>query len=706
MLNSSFAATATTGTAPVGTPTIRSSLRRLDRQVSSLNMQVSTGGRPFYEVLLATEARLLGPGGAADRTERNFFSSSSDGGLLAATSEIPGVSSTGGWARYLVPQSVLAKLMSSEPRPRRIFFVVIAYADEQRGQPAYELPMEMWATHAAFVEIGPSFRLSRTRSFAFNKLRRVRGALSARAATAGTSIEAEDAVGLEPLFGTLPGAPDASSEATRWSGSWAATAPSSEEVIRHPSEDPRPATVDATRPSTPGANGHRHGATRNGSNGQAAGRAQRWKAPSPAAVRGYDDGFGADDASAPDLPHDEHTDGVPAAASLGRRHYRDADAVVDAEEFELPLRGSAPRHTGAYGDEAEMYDWDSTSGHRGHGYGSPLGRGGAAAPAVDYLGTRITVEPADAVAIIERIGEFEAGGAGYSAMNRDGEFEGRFDGHPATGRYHIGLSYGIVQFTQDSGNLGKLLRRMRQEDEAAFLRIFVPDRATRAQQIEVADALIAVTTAEGPFSSEVAGGRSARVQPVDGHDLWSDHWAARFDAAGDHIPFQALQNMLANELYIQPMLPVAGWLGLDSPRALTMLVDRSVQQGVGGARRWVLEAVGPLRQQDAATYVAVALGREGNLQDFQRTVPGVNAAWADGQWGPQTHAALVAALRAHATDPRLTGLGVAFADRAAMLDRMRAHAAGAAFAHRVERLRDMAAPDAAFDQPYPRHDVN
>ena len=66
MLNSSFAATATTGTAPVGTPTIRSSLRRLDRQVSSLNMQVSTGGRPFYEVLLATEARLLGPGGAAD----------------------------------------------------------------------------------------------------------------------------------------------------------------------------------------------------------------------------------------------------------------------------------------------------------------------------------------------------------------------------------------------------------------------------------------------------------------------------------------------------------------------------------------------------------------------------------------------------------------------------------------------------------------
>src|SRR5262249_6517722 len=57
----------------------------------------------------------------------------------------------------------------------------------------------------------------------------------------------------------------------------------------------------------------------------------------------------------------------------------------------------------------------------------------------------------DKIRIIEHVAPFESGGD-YGAINADGEFEGRFgSNHPAYQRYHVGLSYGLIQFTQDSG---------------------------------------------------------------------------------------------------------------------------------------------------------------------------------------------------------------------------------------------------------------
>ena len=52
----------------------------------------------------------------------------------------------------------------------------------------------------------------------------------------------------------------------------------------------------------------------------------------------------------------------------------------------------------------------------------------------------------------------EAGGLNYGAQNRN------WDG--------AGLSYGVLQWTQISGNLGKLLAAMVRADQGAFHRIF------------------------------------------------------------------------------------------------------------------------------------------------------------------------------------------------------------------------------------------
>jgi hypothetical protein len=244
----------------------------------------------------------------------------------------------------------------------------------------------------------------------------------------------------------------------------------------------------------------------------------------------------------------------------------------------------------------------------------------------------------DKLRLIQAIAPFESGHDSYAAINADGEFAGRFPHHPATGRYHIGLSYGIVQFTQDSGSLGRLLERMRSRDAARFREVFGPH----------ADDLVNLTNRPGPPSRESADGRSARVQPLDGSDLWQEPWLARFRhaAAPDLFGsgrqlFNGAQNELAAEQYLNPMLRFCAWLGFNTDRALAMVLDRAVQMGIGGAQRWIMDAIGvaatpALRQQALA-----ALGHA-SVEAFQRATPGLRN---DGHFGPQTHAALVAALR-------------------------------------------------------------
>lgn len=272
----------------------------------------------------------------------------------------------------------------------------------------------------------------------------------------------------------------------------------------------------------------------------------------------------------------------------------------------------------------------------------------------------------DMLKIVDRVAGAESGADRYAAINADTEFHN--PSHDAYGKYHIGLSYGIIQFTQDSGTLGQLLAMMRDRDPDTFRATFGPS----------ADDLVRVCSLPGPPSKDAQGGRSARVQPVDGADLWEEPWVTRFRQAGAVTAFQAAQNQLAATLYIEPMRRFAAWLGLCTDRAFTMIIDRAVQMGVGGARRWVIGAVGPIQSPAQRTQALSALGYT-DLRAFQSATDGLAA---DGQWGPETHAAMVSALRALGSSP------IPIPTRDQMLDAMVRAATGTSFERRVTDLRN------------------
>jgi hypothetical protein len=245
----------------------------------------------------------------------------------------------------------------------------------------------------------------------------------------------------------------------------------------------------------------------------------------------------------------------------------------------------------------------------------------------------------------------------------------------------VGLSYGLIQFTQESGSLGRLLAMMRDRDAATFRQIFG----------DHADELIEVTTAPGPPAAESPDGRSARTQPIDGTDLWDEPWISRFRQAGQVTAFQAAQNELAATAYLDPVVGFAGDMGLDTDRALAMTLDRSVQMGVAGALHWITAAVGPI-STPALRQQALAALDFGDLGAFQ-------VAWhlqPDNLWGPLTHAGLVGALRQLGS---ASPIPLPTLDQ--MLDAMvrRADADDAFWASRVKRLRTA---DGFTDHPYTR----
>lgn len=135
----------------------------------------------------------------------------------------------------------------------------------------------------------------------------------------------------------------------------------------------------------------------------------------------------------------------------------------------------------------------------------------------------------------------------YSSTNRNTDGEG--------------LSYGIIQWTQRSGNLGKVLRAMAKADPAAFRRIF--GGAWRE--------LLEVTTA-------------ASLAPVAGVVLWAEPWVSRFKEAGRHEPFRAAQRRLATSgSHWQGAVKVAAHLGIHTERAMCLFYDTAVHQGAGAA---------------------------------------------------------------------------------------------------------------------------
>jgi hypothetical protein len=124
-----------------------------------------------------------------------------------------------------------------------------------------------------------------------------------------------------------------------------------------------------------------------------------------------------------------------------------------------------------------------------------------------------------------------------------------------------GVSYGILQWTQKSGSLGRLLRQLAAADPIAFGRFF---GASWARLLDVT-------------------GR-ASLEAVDGVALWAEPWVSRFATAGRWPAFQQVQARVAAESeYMAGAVEIAGVLGVSTERAMTLYYNRTVHQGASGA---------------------------------------------------------------------------------------------------------------------------
>jgi hypothetical protein len=262
------------------------------------------------------------------------------------------------------------------------------------------------------------------------------------------------------------------------------------------------------------------------------------------------------------------------------------------------------------------------------------------------------------------------GGAGreaYSAVNPDGEYDD--PSHAFYRRRHVGLSWGIVQATELSGALGRVLAACKRRDAATFTRVFGAD----------GDELLRVTNADT---------EGDRLDPVGPCFLWEGDWPDRFRNAGRIPAFQAAQNEVAIEGYLDPNLPFARFLGWDTDRALAMLYDRCVHMGNVGGRSFIIRAVNPIRTQRQRADALAALG----FPDLQAFADGVPELGGDGRWTPMSHAALAGALRALGGESP-----VPLPSLSEQLDRVLKAAEGRRFA---ERLRELRSSPELYDVTY------
>jgi hypothetical protein len=665
--------------------TVTPSRRQLDNRFPSLCFFVETGGdHPFFELLVTTDRGLFEPARAAERNAGNFYSSREDVGLLDAQD---------GRGAFHVPPAVIRNFAQQKPRPGRLYFVAIAYATAQGSRPIFSHTPQALPNIAPFIGLAGNFTGA--------SLSQVLGTSAERLKTVG---------GRRPGPGGLPLQPGSQSEAARSDRSDTSTdQPAAGQVPEssrpaHPQPDPedgdrrqdagQPIRQPLVPPNEP--SGHR-------GNGAAPPPdiASAREEPDDLPDLEYDDGFGDANADAPETTtprpgpvngygDEDYDDSPPARAKppiepesdSGDRNRRDDRGSGKTNgstppEAHSPSSNPLPEVDPLEGVVAQSLEQASTN----EAAKTPQTRPRHDSPQASSWNP----DAAEKRQLIEWVASLESGNPRYAAINPDGEFKGRFGrDNPYYQRAHAGLSYGIVPFTQDSGTLGQLLTAMHQRDSAYFETVFGPDWQE----------LLEVTNASGPGSLESEDGRSARVQPVAGQDLWENEWLERFRLAAAHPPFQAAQNQLAAELFLEPALELARDLGMASQRGVAILYDRCAQMGTDRARDYVLEQLSPIKseaQRSAALASLLESQEEASLSAFQRTV----GLPADGSWNAVTHMRLLGALRERHQQGREIPLVIPGYEE--MLDTLAAVARGRPWEERLKQLR--AHPELS-DAPY------
>jgi len=303
------------------------------------------------------------------------------------------------------------------------------------------------------------------------------------------------------------------------------------------------------------------------------------------------------------------------------RHLGEGARLGEAARMPAPRATSAPGHFPDYSDD-------------------PAGPEALpdVAPPVSEVEVFTPADPRHRLRVLDRVARVESGSEGYRAV---------------AGDERVGVAIGYVKFAQRYGALGHLLRVCLRRDRDAYVRLFGESHAAPPgddldpSSLPVGHLLrvtLAANEAERLLPVLPPGG----AEPVP---LWREPWVGLFRQAGEVVAFQEAQREVADRRFYLPYLDVLRWLGVDSLRGHAMFVDRSVQMGGGAAVRWVVSVAGPIRSRGDLARALAHLGHA-DLQTFQATLHGrATGPFAEDSFGPFTHAALCAALRARGDSP-------------------------------------------------------
>ena len=632
-------------------------LRRAD---PSLSFQVNAPGARFFDVIVATDPVLFDPANAHRRTPKNFRSSRQDFQGEAIEIEI---------GFYMLPRAFLRDVISVEPRPTRLYYLAVAYADHAAHDGRYSVSPDQLASNAPYVSLMADLNtasLSRVLGVAVERLGAVNasGRVMAQSSTP-QATQLPEAIGGLPLIPrrVAPHAPAAPPTPTVPHEQAPAVR------VAPPTPQPAPPPANGQPPAAAGPIGTGQPAR----NGAPVGNGQPLRSP----VSAHPDGPRQHQAPASPTPGPVPTSPPPNGAggaefidedyAYGAPQPRDSasafrDLDVGATPAEVPYddgfgpldaTGSpppqatspippldpAPEPPAAAPETAQHAD-PTPAPAAGQPAAAPAEPPTGAAPkpqptAADSQPAVPAQDPQYHDAVLQSI-IAEGAGRRYEALNLDGAFRGRMGPHhPYYQRAHEGLSFGPGQVTQDSGELGELLTLMQAADPATFEQVFGPDAAQ----------LVDITTRTGPPSGDSPEGRSARVQPVAGNDLWEEPWITRFRAAATHPPFQSAMRAQLIARRVEPILPVAQALGLEGRRGIAMLSALSIFLGVETAVTTMRAAINPFDTpaRIAAALEALGYTEIGAFRQASGLPPG-------DQLDAPAHFALIAALRGLGTE--------------------------------------------------------
>jgi hypothetical protein len=612
-----------------------------------------------FEVACTTDPRLLRPEQRGQRTPENFFSSRASGLLRASA----------GQATWLLPSEQLRRFAGQ----RRLFYAVASFGDASGSSPEFTTgPQD--AERAPFVSLSPDFT---GRTLDRSLLRRASGPDQRYGAPGAALTWGGDRLAAAPAAAVAPQAPVAQAQAQAyddgypddlWHPEAAAEASQDEPPLTAVSAQGEPDGYEDVPALLESEDAEAYG--RRSYGGAGARKMARPASVQPWAVRPERAGSREQPRQASEArpsPHPAPARAEPPGAGDPdelRASYGSpqASAGFSSEEpkgFEDPrdLRGAR------YGDAtpAAPSDFMAAQAFAPPGvddaYDDLLGADPEGELPEGALGLAGALTILDKFRLAQPAAQFESGPDGYTAINADGEFND--PSHAAYQRKHYGLHWGFVQLNQRSGALGKALVACERRDPVKFREAFGAERDQLLRTLNAPD-------------------EEARLDPVGGQPLWQEPWITRFREAGRIPEFQAAQNEVAIEEYFDPNLGFAAALGLDSDRALAMVFDRCVDLGNAAGRRFVIDAVTPLRDEAAIARALQALGHD-SPRSLQRSL---GLAESD-ELGPKAHAALLQALR---------GLGasakVQVPDLSQMLDALVTAAHGRRFESRVASLRD------------------